>query len=391
MTYNFDTVVDRHGTASIKYDALLRTRPGVDENTIPLMVADMDFRTAQPVIDALHRVADYGMWGYTSIDGEPRYRKAVCRWFYDHHAWKIQESDIFYSNGTIEALSSIIRAFSNVGDGVILCRPVYGHFTQAIEEECHRKAVDSHLIAGENGGWTMDFDDIEEKCADPANRIFLLCNPHNPIGRVWTENELSTLDAICKEYNVLLVSDEVHCDIVRRDVHFCPLGRVVEDWSNVIVLTAVNKSFNLAGLMCSNAIIPDAFLQARFLREFGRRQPTPFAIAALVAAYEDGDEWLEQMNDYIDANINWVLGFLREKMPLVKAYRPEGTYCLWLDFSQYGLSDKEIHHRIYDKANVLLQDGTVHDPVYGACCQRVCLPAARSVIEEAFTRIAAQF
>ena len=189
MTYNFDTVVDRHGTASIKYDALLRTRPGVDENTIPLMVADMDFRTAQPVIDALHRVADYGMWGYTSIDGEPRYRKAVCRWFYDHHAWKIQESDIFYSNGTIEALSSIIRAFSNVGDGVILCRPVYGHFTQAIEEECHRKAVDSHLIAGENGGWTMDFDDIEEKCADPANRIFLLCNPHNPIGRVWTENE----------------------------------------------------------------------------------------------------------------------------------------------------------------------------------------------------------
>ena len=251
--------------------------------------------------------------------------------------------------------------------------------------------VDSHLIKDKTGYWSMDFEDIEKKCADPQNRILVLCNPHNPIGRVWTSEELKTLAAICIKYHVLIVSDEVHCDITRKGVQHYPLAVAAEDQSNIIMLTALNKTFNLAGMQCSNVIISDKFLKERFMKTFGHRSPTPFAIAATVAAYTDCDEWVRQLNDYIDENINWVMNFLSKEIPLVKVTKPEGTYCMWLDFSAYGLTDKEIHKRIYSDANVYMQDGTVHDPKFGQCCQRICVPAPKSIIMEAMQRVAAQF
>lgn len=391
MQYNFDEVVNRYGTYSMKWDGVTGLVPGLRGKFIPMMIADMDFKTAQPVIDAMHRVADFGMFGYTADWAEPAYAQAVTGWFSRRFGWQFSPQDVIYSNGTIEALNCAVQTFSNVGDGVILCRPVYGHFTQAIEDECHRKVVDCHLRNDGSGYYTMDYEDLEKKCADPRNRIFVLCSPHNPTGRVWTPEELRRAAQICQKHHVLLISDEVHCDIVRAGVRHYPLPTVVEDHSNIITLTAVNKTFNLAGLQCSNAIITDPFLRERFKNAFGMRCPTPFAIAALIAAYNEGEEWLEQANAYIDDNLDFALDFLQQHLPWVKAWRPEGTYVLWLDLSASGLSDAEIHARIYDQALVMLQDGTDHDPEKGQCWQRMCMPCARSVLQEALERIADVF
>lgn len=391
MIYNFDKPINRFDTYCFKYDGLKNIVPDTYKDTIPLFIADMDFITAQPIIDAMHKVADFGMYGYTSASCEPKYTQAVIKWFKNHHNLDIKDEEIIYSNGTIEAVNNIIKTFSNVGDGVILCRPVYGHFNECIEIDCHRKAVDCHLIQNENGDYVMNYEDIEEKCSNPNNRILILSSPHNPVGRVWRLEELSKLASICKKYNVLLVSDEVHCDILRKGVIHHPIYNAVNDNSNIIMLTAVNKTFNLAGLQCSNVIIKDEFLRERFKHEFGNRMATPFAIGALIAAYTEGEEWLEQVNEYIDENIDFTIDFLKKNMPWVKVQKPEGTYCLWLDFEACGLSGEQIHDRIYNKAHVMLQDGIVHDPEFGQYCHRICVPTARCVLKEALERIAKQF
>lgn len=391
MKYNFDEVINRYNTNCFKYDCLKSVQPTANEETIPLFVADMDFKTSQPIIDAMHKVADYGMWGYSSQNANDRYNNAIIRWFKKRHNTIINPEEIIYSNGTIEAVNSIIKTFSNVGDGIILSRPIYGHFTECIEADTHRKVVDSHLILNAKGDYTFNFNDIEEKCSDASNRIFILSSPHNPVGRVWNVDELKKLISICKKYDVLLVSDEVHCDILRKGVIHHPIISVANDFSNIIMLTAINKTFNLAGLQCSNVIIRDRILRDRFKKQFGMRTPTPFAIEALIAAYTQSDDWEEQVNEYIDDNINYATNFFKTKMPWVKVSHPEGTYCIWLDFSECGLSGEEIHNKIYKDANVILQDGKVHDPLYGSCCQRMCVPVAKSVLKEALERIASQF
>ena len=392
MKYDFDTPVNRYNTASIKFDRMDALYPEYNKEFIPLFVADMDFRTAQPIIDAMHRVADFGMWGYTSNSAEPKYNDAVICWFNRHHQLEISPEEIIFSNGTMEAMRTIINTFSNIGDGVILCRPVYGHFSQCIEDECYRKVTDAHLIFDDKKqNWELDFDEIEKKCSDPQNRIMIISNPHNPVGRVWSKEELSKVAEICHKYNILLVSDEVHCDIVRNGIKHNTIYNSTNLRENIIMLTAINKTFNMAGLSCSNVIIKDKFLRERFISAFGEHNPSPFAVYGLIAAYNNGDEWLSQANEYMDNNIDWLIGFLRENMPKVKTVRPEGTYCLWLDFSEYGLSGDEIHDIIYNKARVFLQDGIVHDPIYGQQCQRVCIPCARCVLKEAFERIKTEF
>lgn len=391
MTYNFDEPVCRRGTYSAKWDMTAALHPEWGDDFLAFQIADMDLRTAQPIVDAMHRVADWGMYGYTNEHAEPAYAQAVCGWFARRFDWHFAPEAVVYSNGAVEALNCAVRAFSRVGDGVILCRPVYGHFTAAIEDDCHRRVVDCHLMREESGRYTVDFEQLDALCADPANRIFVLCSPHNPVGRVWTREELVRMAQICRAHNVLLISDEVHCDIVRGGVRHLPLASVVPDQSNIITLTAVNKTFNLAGLQCANAIIPDEFLRARFLRTFGEHRPTPFAVAALIAAYNEGEDWLRQALCYIDGNIDFALAFFAERMPWVRVQRPEGTYALWIDFSACGLGGEEIHARIYDKAHVILQDGLVHDPRDGACFQRMCIPCARSVLQTALERIEAAF
>ncbi len=392
MNYNFDEIIERSETYSEKW-AVVGGR-GEDfrdpAQRLPFQVADMDFTCPEPMLQALHQVVEHRMFGYSYERSKPYYIQAIIDWYQRRYGCSLKDEWIIYSNGSIEGVNGAIRAFSSPGDGIIIARPVYGHFTQCIEEDTSRKVVDCHLI-NQDGYYTMDWEKFEILCKEPTNRVFILCSPANPVGRVWTKEELKRIIEICKRNHVILVSDEVHCDILSKGSVHHPILNMTEDYSNIIMVTAINKSFNTAGLVCANVIIPDDNLRGIYLKEFGFRFNTPFSIAALVSAYQDCDEWLEQVNVYIEENIDYAIRFLKQNLPKVKVCKPEGTYILWLDFSEYGLSPEELHERIYHKANLEFQDGTVHDPIEGGQFQRMCIPCPRPMLEEALTRLAKVF
>ena len=393
MRYNFDEVIERRGTYSIKWDGgELLKQFGIteryDEDTIPVFIADMDFQSPQPVIDALHRVVDNRMYGYTAHMCEPKYFEAIINWFKTRNNWEISPDEIIYVNGTVEALKLCIKAYTSEGDGVIIQRPVYGPFTSVIMET-KRTLVNSQLI-NTNGYYTIDFDDLEDQAKNPDNKLYILCNPHNPTGRMWTPEELKKMSEICLKHDVLIIADEIHGDLHRKEHVFHPLATVADN-SNIITLTAINKTFNTAGLHCTNAVIKNPELRNALREIVGMTMPTPFAVAALIAAYNEGTEWLDQVNDYIDGNIDWMLDFLKNRMPKVKCLRPEGTYVLWMDFSGYGLEASDIHERIYNKANVVLEGGHIFDPDQGDGFERICVPTRRALLEEVMERIAREF
>ncbi len=390
MKVNFDEIVERQGTYSAKWmgingSSLDYLNPAVK---LPFQVADMDFACPEPLVQAMHRVADHRVFGYSARTQE--YTQAVITWYRRRYGLELKGEWIIPSHGSMSAVNAAIKAFTNIGDGVIICRPVYGHFTGSVEEELYRRAVDVHLV-NQDGYYTMDWEAFEAACARPENRAFILCSPANPVGRVWTRDELARMCEITRRNHVLLISDEVHCDLLTAGVTHTPILQATDDWSNLILVTGINKTFNVAGLACANAVIPDDNLRGIFSKEFGHGLLSPFSIAALISAYTECDEWLEQLRAYIEGNFDAAIAFIKEHMPKVKVHKPEGTYILWLDFSAYGLTGEEIHRRIYDKANVLLQDGIVHDPEHGSQFQRMCVPCARAVLLEGLRRIAEQF
>lgn len=402
MKYDFDRIPDRIHSYSVKWRQAVEMSEGelFDENgetnwknpklCLPFNVADMDLVCPQPLVDKMHEVADHAIYGYSFEGAVPEYRDAIVSWYRRRFGVELKPEWLAYSNGTVEAVAHAIRAFTNVGDGVIITRPVYGHFTECIEKECYRQVVNSQLKC-EDGYYTVDWEDFEAKCAEPTNRLFILCSPANPVGRVWTRDELTRMYAICRKHRVLMLSDEIHCDIVMKGHrHITMLDAADGDYSDLIVLSGINKTFNVAGLSCSTVIIPDDNLRGVYQKDF-HRSATPFAIGALISAYNDCDEWMEQMLEYVEGNVDAAIAFIRERMPRVKVRKPEGTYILWLDFSAYGLSADEIHDRIYNRAHVRLQDGLVHDPDLGGQFQRLCVPCARKLLLEGLDRIAKQF
>ena len=398
MRYDFDTVIERRGTYAMKWAlaelahlaaAFGMDASGLNEETIPMMTADMDLQSPQPVIDAMHRVADHKMYGYSMHIADPRYFTSLCRWFKDRHDWEISPDQIINSHGTFGALTHVAHMYAKPGQGIIVMDPVYGHFSQDIVK-WGNEAVRCHLI-NDNGYYTINWELLEQQASDPNNTLLIFCNPHNPVGRVWTPEEIRKVSEICEKHGVFVISDEVHCDMLRKGVKYTPFLKACVNKANAICLVGINKSFNMAGLSCSNAIVQDKELYGKIMKDYPMTMPTPFAIAGQIAAYEEGDEWMEQVCEYIEGNIDWAIDFFAKEMPKVKIAKPEGTYCLWMDFRAYSLSDKEVHDRIYNTANVLLQDGTVHDPVEGQCFQRMCLPCARSVLETACRRIAKAF
>lgn len=395
MHYDFDKIIDRRHdkySYSMKWSKspVLLKALGVDEindKTIAAFTADMDFHCAPPILEALRKVVDHGIFGYSMIPED--YIHAIINWFKRRHNWDIGADEIVYVDGTVEALKQIILAFTNPGDGVIIQRPVYFPFTSSIVDT-KRKVVNNQMIEGEDGYYTIDYKDLEEKCKDPNNKLLLLCSPHNPVGRIWNDAELIELARICRENNVIIAADEIHGDLIRKGETFHPLAMLADN-SNIITATAVNKTFNLAGLHCTNLVIKNLELRKKFIGSCGMILPSPFTIAAVIAAYNEGEEWLEAVNDYLDGNIDWVLGFLKEHMPKVKCRRPDGTYIMWMDFRAYGLSPEDIHDRIYKKANVMLEGGHMFDPDLGGGFERVCVPSPRSMLKEAFERIAKEF
>jgi len=390
MKYDFDKVIDRRGTYCYKWDGI-RANGNANEETIPMMVADMDLPSPDSVVRAMHEVADHRMYGYTSIGSTPEYFNSLCRWFNERHGWDISPDEVIPSQGTFGALEHAVRMFTDEGDGVIIMPPVYGHFASAIEGEWKRKAVANHLLCDEKGYYTIDYQDLAVKCKSPTNKVLIFCSPANPVGRVWKREELEKVYDICADNNVFIISDEVHCDHTRSDAVHIPFLNVCKDKSKAIVLVGVNKTFNMAGLSLSNAIIGDESLRARFLKEYKYPEPSAFAIAGHIAAYNEGADWMDQICEYIEGNIDWAIDFFAKEMPKMKISRPEGTYVLWMDLTGYGISDEEVHKRIYTDANVILQDGTVHDAQKGQCFQRMCLPCPRSVLMKACRRIADAF
>lgn len=392
MKYNFDEIVNRRGTYSIKWDGgQLIKEMGLtdryDEETIPLFTADMDLPVPQPLIDALHKTVDHRIFGYSIFPNE--YFEAIQYWFKKWHDWEIKREEIIYSPGTVHALNVAVRAFTNPGDGIIIQRPVYPPFTASIEAN-GRELINNPLKVDEEGYYQIDFADFEAKAKEEKTKMFILCNPHNPTGRVFNENELRKLADICAENDVLIVADEIHGDLIRRTQTFIPIVKATDTADHIITFTAINKTFNLAGLHCTNVIISNPELRKTFSSVMGMHLPSPFTVSALIAVYNEGDEWLEQLKEYIDGTMEWVVGFLSERMPKVRTRIPEGTYIMWLDFSEYGLTPEEVHDRIYNKANVILEDGKMFGEE-GRNYQRICIPSPRPMIKEAFERIAREF
>jgi len=392
MKYNFDEIVNRRGTYSIKWDGgetikKFGLTDRYDEETIPLFTADMDLPVPQPLIDALHKTVDHRIFGYSIFPDE--YFEAIQHWFQKRHNWEIKKEEIIYSPGTVHALNIAVRTFTHPGEGIIIQRPVYPPFTAAIEAN-GRELLNNALKCDEDGYYHIDFADFEKKAKDEKTKMFILCNPHNPTGRIFNQEELRKLSDICAANDVLIVADEIHGDLVRQNQTFTPIAKVVENADHIISFTAINKTFNLAGLHCTNVIITNPKHRKNFTRVMGNHLPSPFTVSALISVYHDGDEWLEQLKEYIDGTMEWAVEFLAKNMPKVKVRIPEGTYIMWMDFSGYGLTPEEVHDRIYNKANVILEDGKMFGDE-GLNYQRICIPSPRPMIKEAFERIAREF
>lgn len=402
--YDFDTVVDRRHdpfSYSVKWgcDPHVASHCGVSRITdehIPLFTADMDFRCAEPILDAFRKTVDHGIFGYSSEDRDGRYREAVRSWFSRRDGWDIDTSRMLFCPGTVNALRYAVEAFTDPGDAVIIQRPVYPPFTGVLVET-GRTLLDNHLVrhtdADAQGDLycTMDFDGLEELASRDDAKLLILCNPHNPVGRVWHEDELRRLADICIRHGVMVLADEIHGDLMLYGNRICHFAAVAPE-ARSLTCTATNKTFNLAGVPATNVV----FSSGRDMRAFRQftlhSEPSPFAISSVIAAYNEGENWLTQCLRYIEDNVDMVVDYFGEHLPDVGVRKPEGTYILWFDFTErcrkLGIDGAELHRRIYEDAKVILQDGTNFDPEGGAFFQRMVVPSPRSVIRDACERIA---
>lgn len=385
MKYNFDEVIDRKNTDSMKWSASYLEQHFGSADCVPLWVADMDFRTAQPVIDAVTERAGHGIYGY-ALAGDEFY-EAVIKWQKRRNGWEVKKEWIVFSPGVVPALWHIVRTFCSPGEKVILQSPVYYPFYKVIEDNgC--QVINNRLI--NNGGrYEMNFEELERQAEDSSVKMMILCSPHNPVGRVWTKEELRRVSEICFANDVLLVSDEIHSDLVFRPNVHTPAASLSEElMMNTITCMAPSKTFNLAGVQVSDVIVPDRRLRRKLagsLKSAGV-MPNVFGLAAQTAAYNEGEEWLEQLLEYLAGNLDVMENFITSELPEVKSRRPEGTYLAWLDFSGYGFTTEELQNRMKNKAGVALDDGYIFGDG-GEPCQRINFACPRSVLIKAMERL----
>ena len=398
VRYNFDEAVDRrHDPLSFSEkwstDAAVAQSYGVTAITdehIALSTADMDFRCAEPILDALRATVDHGIFGYSTLAGNSRYLRAIRNWFAARDGWDIDLDRIVFSNGSVAAINRLVRTFTRPGDTVIVQTPAYPPFFSAVEGNGRRLAL-NHLVPDDDLRYTVDFDEFEALAAEKRTRMFLLCSPQNPTGRVWGPEELARMAEICTRHNVLIVADEIHGDLVRHTQRMRHLAEVVPQ-ARVITCTSIDKTFNLEGLATANLVFSSSEDQEKYLAATCAVDPSPFAISATVAAYEAGEDWLDQLLEYLDSTLDAALDIFAEQLPGVRVYRPEGTYMLWIDFERAarrrGISPQDLHRLIYDGAKVILRDGNLFDPEHGAYFQRMCVATSRQLVSESCMRIA---
>ncbi len=382
--YNFDEKIDRRNTDSIKWDFGMQ-RKGRDD-LLPLWVADMDFRLPEEVIDDIVGRAQHGVFGYTD-PGEGYYRP-VKDWYEKRHGFRPESKWITVVPGVVYAIACAIRAFTEPGDAVIIQQPVYYPFEGTIKANS-RKVVNSQLVY-RDGRYEIDFEDFEKKIADNDVKLFLLCSPHNPVGRVWTRQELTRLADICREHDVYIFADEIHSDFVykgHQHVSFMTLGD--QYYSKLIVGTSASKTFNLAGLQIANIFTPDEKVGSAFRAvndANGYSQPNVLGMVATKSVYENGEQWLDELLEYLAGNRDYVRNFLAEKLPKVKMVEPEGTYLIWLDFSGITQDKDELKEIIEDKARLWLDPGIIFGRET-ALFERVNIACPRAILEQAMEQL----
>ena len=388
MTVNFDGIIDRRGTSCLKYDFAVER--GYPQGILPFWVADMDFRAPQPVIDELTRRVQHGIFGYT--DPKESYKEIIVNWMTKHHGWTPSTKALTITPGVVFALAVAIRCFTKPGEAVLLQQPVYYPFTEMIRQN-NRELVNSPLVL-KDGHYEIDFDDFEEKIVKHDVKLFLLCSPHNPAGRVWTRDELLRMASICLKHNILIVADEIHHEFVRPGFKHTVLASLSPEIAGqTITCTSPSKTFNLAGLQVSNIFIENDELRRKFraaISAAGYSQPNSLGLFAAQAAYEHGAEWLKKLLAYIESNYQKAKAFFAEQMPKVKLIEPEGTYLLWLDFSAYGLTDEELDDIIINDANLWLDSGHIFGKA-GRGFQRLNIACPWSTLENGLQHLAKAF
>lgn len=381
---DFDEVIERKNTNSVKYD-FTRHR-GKPENVLPMWVADMDFKVSERILEALRQRVDHGIFGYSEVQGE--YFEAVGGWMKKKHNWTVERSWLVKTPGVVFALAMAVQAFTEPGDAVLIQQPVYYPFHEVIEDN-KRVVVDNTLVLGDDGKYHIDFDDFERKAEQYGVKLFLLCNPHNPVGRVFTREELEQLGEICLRKNILVVSDEIHQDFVYEGKHQVFADLSPELQSRTITCTSPSKTFNLAGLQISNIFIPDPKVRARFRKQVdaaGYSQLNTLGLTACEAAYRYGEEWQLQVLDYLKQNMALLGEYLKEKIPQIKLIKPEGTYLAWLDFRELGFTEEEKEELVTKKAGLWLDGGYMFG-AGGAGFERINIACPRSVLLKALNNL----
>ncbi len=351
-----------------------------------MWIADMDYLCAEPIRSAVEKMARHGVYGYSRETGS--YTQAICRWFLERHNWKIEPDSLVKTQGIIPALNTTVQAFTQPGEKVLLNGPVYYPFYSAVRFQ-HAKVV-SNTLQIRNGRYQFDFNDLEQKLADPKLKVALLCNPHNPGGMVWSADDLSRYASLCLKHNVILVSDEVHGDLTYKNHQYTPLLTLDPAFAeNAIICTSPSKAFNMAGLQCSNIVIPNSAIRNIFFQRTlanGMTGLNPFALAATEAAYNYSGDWLDQCVAYLESNLEYALGYFENHIPQITAMRPEATYLLWLDCSALKMSSDELHKLFNTHAKVYLDDGIVFGEE-GKTFVRMNFACTRKTLEVALDRI----
>ncbi len=381
----FDEIIDRKNTYSLKYD--YAKERGIPEDTLPMWVADMDFRAPEEVLAALKQEAEHGIFGYSEPKAD--YYEAVQSWFLRNHRYPFEREWIVKTPGIVFAIAVAIRALTKKGDAVMIQRPVYYPFSEVIRQ--NERTLVNNPLRFVNGKYEIDFADMEQKLAEQHVKLFVFCSPHNPVGRVWKKEELLRVVELCQKYGVLIVSDEIHADFTYEGNTHIPIATVAGNYEEqIITCTAASKTFNLAGLQTSNTVIKNERIRRAVLNEIhktGYSEINIFGLLATKAAYEHGEAWLEECRAYLTESVAYVRSFLKERLPGVRLIEPEGTYLLWLDFTSFGYSDKRLHELLTDRAKLWLDDGTMFGPE-GSGFARMNITCPRAVLKQAMEQLA---
>lgn len=384
MAFDFDKVIDRRGTNSLKYD--FAKERGKKENILPLWVADMDFQTAPAVLKRLEKAVSHGVFGYS--EGKDDYFKALSGWYGKRFGWEVKRNWLVKTPGVVFALAAAVRAFTKEGESVLIQQPVYYPFSEVITD--NRRKIVNNALKLIDGHYEIDFEDFEKKIIDHQVKLFLLCSPHNPVGRVWKEWELRKIGDICLKHDVLVISDEIHSDFVWGENHHLVFASLEKKYADIsVTCTAPSKTFNLAGLQISNIFIPNQKLRRAFRHEIsaaGYSQVNVMGLLACQAAYEEGEEWLEELKVYLWDNFIYLKNYLEEKLPKIQVLVPEGTYLIWMDFRGLGLTEAQREDLIVNKAGLWLDSGAMFGED-GEGFERINIACPRSVLKQALEQL----